>query len=120
MSKRSRSKGQRGERELFALLSDELGFIVRRNVDQARSGGADGLEVPGLAIEVKRRESLSVPTWWAQTCEQARLLGRLPILFYRRNKEPWRCVIPKGKQDWAEHRTDFQSGLAWVRENMGC
>ena len=47
MSAMQRSKGQRGERELFGLLSDQLGFIVQRNIDQARAGGADCIQVPG-------------------------------------------------------------------------
>jgi len=40
MSASQRDKGQRGERELFGILSDLLGTCVRRNVDQARNGGA--------------------------------------------------------------------------------
>ena len=41
MTAMQRRKGQRGERELFALLSDRLGTVVRRNVDQARKGAQD-------------------------------------------------------------------------------
>ena len=32
--KASRDKGSRGERELFALLSDRLGIIVTRNEEE--------------------------------------------------------------------------------------
>ena len=86
-----RRKGQAGERELFVILSDELGFTVRRNVDQARHGGADGLDIPGWAIEVKRQETVTVTAWWAQAERQAE--GRRPILFYRASRKPWRAVL---------------------------
>ena len=91
MSAMQRRKGQAGERELFALLSDELGFTVRRNVDQARQGGADGLDIPGWAVEAKRQETLSIPAWWAQAERQA--VRRKPILFYRASRKPWRAVL---------------------------
>ena len=91
MSAMQRRKGQSGERELFALLSDELGFTVRRNVDQARQGGADGLDIPGWAVEAKRQETLSIPAWWAQAERQAE--GRRPVLFYRVSRKPWRAVL---------------------------
>ncbi len=93
MSAMQRRKGQAGERELFALLSDELGFTVRRNVDQARHGGADGLDVREWAIEAKRQEVLSIASWWAQAQRQADTLNRRPILFYRVSRKPWRAVL---------------------------
>jgi hypothetical protein len=93
MSKGSREKGRRAEIELCKLLSDELGIEVRRNVDQARSGGADTFDVPGYSIEIKRREMLARPTWWKQACEQAQRVGMEPLVFYRRNREPWRALM---------------------------
>ena len=116
--KMSRTKGAAAERELFKILSDELGFVVRRNVDQTRAGGADGIEINGIAVEVKRREALSIPAWWRQTCKQAEALGRLPILFYRQSRKPWSVVIPKSQSDWQEVRSDFDAGMKWIRENM--
>jgi Holliday junction resolvase len=93
VSKASRNKGAVAEREVCRLLSEELGIEVRRNVDQARAGGADCLMVPGYAIEVKRREMLARPTWWKQACEQAQRVGMEPLVFYRRNREPWRALM---------------------------
>ena len=88
-----RAKGQRGERELFALLSDQLGTVVQRNVDQARAGGADGLDIPGWAVEVKRQQAARPMQWWKQTVEQANVLKRRPVLFYRANYQPWRALM---------------------------
>ena len=93
MSAMQRNKGSRGERELFALLSDELGIVITRNLQQTRSGGADGLDVPGWAIEVKRQESLSIPSWWVQAARQADDLRRRPVLFYRQSRRPWKAVM---------------------------
>jgi hypothetical protein len=93
VSASQRLKGQRGERELFALLSDRLGVVVRRNIGQTRSGGADGLEIPGWAVECKRQQRAFLEAWWRQTLDQAVEVGRRPVLFYRANNRPWRAVM---------------------------
>ena len=93
MTSMQRTKGQRGERELFGLLSEYLGAIVKRNLMQSAWGGADTLDIPGWAIEVKRQETLNLKSWWAQTVNQAALHRRKPILFYRQSRNPWRACI---------------------------
>ena len=93
MTKMQRTKGAAGERELFALLSEQLGVTVTRNLTQTRGGGADSLNVEGWAIEVKRQETLSISSWWSQTQRQADDLSRKPILFYRQSRKPWRAVL---------------------------
>jgi hypothetical protein len=89
----SRTKGAVGERELCRLLSEELGVTVRRNVDQARAGGADCLQLQGFAIECKRTERLSRPTWWAQAVDQGSKAQAEPLVFFRRSREPWQALI---------------------------
>ena len=93
MSAAQRNKGSRGERELFALLTEQLGVTVTRNLSQTRGGGADSLNVEGWAIEVKRQEALSIASWWTQTQRQAEQTGRKPALFYRQSRKPWRAVL---------------------------
>lgn len=93
MSAMQRRKGQTGEREFFAELSGRLGYVVRRNVDQARRGGADGIEVQGWAIEVKRHESGFRSEWWAQAVAQATSTDRWPALAYRASRQPWRVRV---------------------------
>lgn len=92
MSAMQRNKGARAEREFFGLLSEFLGTVVRRNVDQARNGGADGIEVPGWAIEVKRHESGFRSEWWEQAKAQAGE-QRFPALAYRASRQPWRVRV---------------------------
>ena len=64
MTAMSRNKGAAGERELFRILSYELGVAVRRKLGAARDGGCDGMDVPGWAVEVKRTEVLTLPPFW--------------------------------------------------------
>jgi Holliday junction resolvase len=87
----ARNKGSQGERELAALLSEHLGFVVKRNLGQARDG-ADDLTVQQFRIEVKRRERLEVDKWSEQVeaCAQA---GEVPVVAYRRNGQPWRVCL---------------------------
>lgn len=92
--RRSRNKGATGERELAALLTDALGFVVQRKLGQARDGG-DDIQVGQYRIEVKRREALRLDEWCKQV-EDASQPGDVPVVAYRRNGQPWRVVVPLG------------------------
>lgn len=94
MGAAERMKGQRGERELCRLLSDELGEEYTRTLDQVRDGGADVAQVGPFALEVKRCERLELGTWWLQACRQAADTGLAPALAYRQSRQPWRFVLP--------------------------
>ena len=90
--KSSRNKGAAGEREFASLLTDALGFVVKRKLGQARDGG-DDVQVGKYRIEVKRREALRLDEWCKQI-EQATGPGQVPVVAYRRNGQPWRVVVP--------------------------
>ena len=92
MSRASRQKGQRGEREICKILSEKLGGEYKRNLMQTADGGYDVLGLDGWAIEVKFQEKLSIEKWWKQTVEQAN--DKKPVLFFRKSREEWRVVIP--------------------------
>jgi hypothetical protein len=49
------------------------------------------MDIPGWAVEVKRQQAARVIQWWKQTVEQANVLKRRPVLFYRSNYQPWRA-----------------------------
>ena len=87
MSRSQRIKGKVGERE-FAKLLIEYGFDARRD---GRLDDDLSHDVPGAHIEVKRRERLDIPAWLKQTEADAK--GRDPILAFRTNGQPWRCVV---------------------------
>jgi len=104
MGKKSRDKGQRGERQVADMLTAAFpeGLRVRRNINQAREGGEDIKPemVPGFSIEVKWCETFLLPAWWDQAVRQA--LNRaekegcdiIPALVYKRNLIPWRVRVP--------------------------
>ena len=107
MSKFSGNKGAAGERELFSILSDKLGIPIKRGLSASREGGADSLDLPGFAVEVKRVEKENVSSWWKQTCNQAG--ERLPVLFYRASRKPWTVIVPLM---FFLNQMDFPAGIA--------
>jgi Holliday junction resolvase len=90
----SRNKGAAAERELAQILSDELGFVVKRKLGQARDSG-DDIQVGKFRIEAKRRETLALPAWCRQIEEHCQP-GEVPIVAYRQNGQPWRVVLKLG------------------------
>lgn len=88
MSKFSRDKGKRGEREV-ALVLREHGFEARRGQQYCGANGdADVIGVPGLHIEVKRTEKFRM----YEALDQARNDARedeLPVVFTRKNNCDW-------------------------------
>ena len=88
MSKFSRDKGKRGEREI-ALILREHGFEARRGQQYCGANGdADVIGVPGLHIEVKRTEKFRM----YEALDQARNDARedeLPVVFTRKNNCDW-------------------------------
>ncbi|MBU2833027.1 hypothetical protein [Acidithiobacillus ferriphilus] len=89
----SRNKGGRGERELFHLLSDRLGFVVTRNLSQTRDAGCDTLSVPGFTIECKRVESPFQNAWMSQAIAAVHAGHEIPVVFYRQSRHPWRAAF---------------------------
>lgn len=116
MSASQRRKGAAGERELFRLLSDELGFVVRRNVDQARAGGADCVELPGFSVECKRHERLALPAWWRQAVRQGQAMQAEPIVWFRQSRQPWRALIAKA--DGSYRIAEWEESVMYVREKL--
>lgn len=100
MAALSRRKGACGERELLTLLRDQLGDLpeLRRNLEQARDGGAD-FRIAGHAVEVKRCERFSA-AWIDQAERQAELHGDVPVIAWRANGKPWRFLLIADMEDF--------------------
>jgi len=93
--KGKRNKGQRGEREAATLLSDQLGFIVERNLDQTRNGGSD-LTIGKWQIEVKRHErgTAAIDKWFQQSIESCTpFSGERPAVMFRKSNQAWKVCI---------------------------
>ena len=128
------AKGKSGEREALAQIvsamqsiEQRLGMFdansqshkAQRNLQQSIAGGCDLAGLPGIAVEVKRCETLQVAAWWRQAVSQAsRLDGNpLPVLLYRQSRQPWRVYTfvnlqcpPYGAM-WAEGEISFEAFL---------
>ena len=79
------------------MLVEAFGDSVdpHRNLDQARDGGSDILGVDGWSIEAKRYASGNgfKPAWWGQCCQQADSECREPVLIYKYDRQPLKCVV---------------------------
>lgn len=99
MSKFSREKGKRGEREVAKIIQKVVDEIygenaprIQRNTLQSDKGGFDLVGLEDFAIEVKRHEKLNLKSWWRQTVKQAGE-DKFPVLFYRQNNVPWNVMF---------------------------
>tara|TARA_R110000822_G_scaffold185577_1_gene324689 strand:+ start:55 stop:426 length:372 start_codon:yes stop_codon:yes gene_type:complete len=123
MGKSQRNKGASGERELFSLLSDELGIVVRRNLTQTRGGGCDTIDIPNFSLECKRCETYNFNAWWQQTIEQALRSKNKPVLFYRKSRRPWRAMflLSDISSDFSGSDTvdvSFETACLIIRESL--
>ena len=94
MSKASRDKGAQGEREVCALLSEELGINAQRQLDQSRDGGCDiFINVAGksCAIEVKRQER-SKPLEYLRQLQAVE--ADLHMVLWRPSRTNWIGILP--------------------------
>ena len=100
MGAASRNKGKTGEREFLNALQKllDLPHRIPRNLNQSDQGGADCVALPGIAIEIKRREALSRREWWKQALSQAEAIEASPVLAYRQNRKEWIIVTT---HEWA-------------------
>lgn len=93
MSRMSRNKGKRGEREAAKLLTD-AGFPAHRAVQYKGAAGSADIACPILEdrfhIEVKRVEARRGPTWLRQCREDAP--DRIPIVLLKQSRVPWRYL----------------------------
>jgi hypothetical protein len=140
-----RQKGAEGERQAYKMMNEivcavmqELEFPadqieaarkgIQRNQNQTAVGGCDLTNTYGIAFEIKRQETLSVPAWWRQTCTSAERNNEMPVLMYRQNNKPWRfrtygwVNLPGGRHRMAEVEFDeatFKGWFAdWVRAKL--
>lgn len=88
MAINSRSKGNRGERELAKKLR-EYGYDARRNQQYCGANGdADVVGVPNMHIECKRVEKLNLYDAIAQSKHDARD-GEIPVVMHRKDNCKW-------------------------------
>lgn len=106
----SRQKGKRGELEVARLLRD-YGYTQCRRGQQysGANGDADVVGLPGIHIEVKRRERLDLYDAISQAQRDAHE-DELPVVIYRRNDCPW--LVTMTLDDWMRIYREWEAGEA--------
>ena len=109
--KNSRRKGSVGERELARKLRDEYGYKDAKRGQQycGLAGNADVVDaLPGIHIECKRTERLSLYEAMSQAKRDARE-DELPAVFHRKNNAEW--VVIMTLDDWMNLYREFAAGF---------
>ena len=84
----ARNKGKNAELELVHILRDFYGYPVRRGKVFYHESDVVGL--PGIHIEVKRREPMALRDAMAQAVREARIReDGAPTVFARADRKPW-------------------------------
>ena len=108
MSKMSRDKGKRGEREVATIIRSH-GFEARRG--QQHRGGSDSPDVihniSNVSVEVKFREQLNVYAALDKAAEEAG--NKVPVVFHRRKRTGW--VVSMAADD-------FLCAMKLIREEI--
>ena len=88
----SRTKGKRGELEIANILKG-YGYDARRGQQYSGANGdADVVGLPGIHIEVKRRENLNLYEAMAQA-EGDSSFAEIPTVWHRKNNKPWLVTL---------------------------
>ncbi len=112
MAKNSKRKGKVGELELARKLR-EYGYDTRRSVQyngKEEEGQADLLGLPGVHIECKRTEKLSLYDAVNQAKRDCEGSWQLPVVFHRKNNCEWLAILPL--DDFMKLYTEYDAGMA--------
>ena len=93
----SRRKGATFELQVCKLIKQNLNYDAKRNIQsQYQEKGQPDIVIPGWSIECKayKKATTFKPSWWVQTKESAAILKLTPVLIYKFNNCPIKCVIP--------------------------
>ncbi len=93
MSRASRDKGSRGEREVADRFR-AAGFPCARTPNSgAMQWKGDVNGVPFCHIEVKRQERIQIVDW-SEQAEADCPNGDMPLVVWRRSRDDWRVTLP--------------------------
>ena len=89
----SQRKGREAERELVDILRAQ-GYDVRPGIPLSFGTEPDVVGLPGLHLEVKRRERWALPEWIDQAERNAAaMLDGAPVVVFRSNRQSWWVCI---------------------------
>ena len=104
----SKRKGKSGELEVSRILRG-YGYDTRRGQQYSGiNGDADVVGLPGIHIEVKRREKLNIYDAIDQSKRDAKQ-GEFPSVFHRKNNCEW--LVTMRLDDWINIYREFEAGV---------
>ena len=107
MTINSREKGARFERTLASKLR-EYGYDCRRGQQYSgMNGDADVIGLPGIHIEAKARERMTLYDWMAQAKWDAKN-DELPAVFHKKNNAA--ILVTMELQDFMQIYTEWEAG----------
>lgn len=110
MAVNSKAKGARFERQLASKLRD-YGYQARRTAQYCGKSGdaSDVVGLPGLHIEAKHQERMSLYEWMAQAKRDAESTGRLPAVFHKKNNAE--ILVTMTLEDWINLYREWEAGF---------
>lgn len=109
MGKMSREKGKRYEREVASYLKAQ-GYDCRRGQQYCGSSGdADVIGLPGIHIECKHAEKMSLYDWMDQSVRDSRE-NEIPVVFHRKNN--CETLVTMRADDWIRMYREYEAGGA--------
>lgn len=112
MGKASRDKGKRFERALASRFR-EYGYDARRTAQNCGKSGdaADVVGLPGIHVEAKHVEKMSLYEWMAQAIRDAEAGGKgnLPAVFHKKNNAD--ILVTMRLEDWFHLYREFEAGF---------
>lgn len=107
----SKDKGKRFERTLARLLR-EYGYDDARRTNQYCGNTGDASDVvglPGLHIECKHQERMSLYDWVAQAKRDSDGTGRLPAVFHKKNNAE--VLVTMTIDDFMQIYREWEAGM---------
>ena len=107
----SKQKGARFER-LLASKFREYGYEARRTAQYCGNTGdaSDVIGLPGIHVEAKHQERMSLYEWMAQAKRDAEAGGenRLPAVFHKKNNAE--ILVTMELEDWMNLYREWEAG----------
>lgn len=119
MAVNGKRKGKNGELEL-ARKFREYGYNTRRSVQyngKEEEGQADLLGLPGIHIECKRTEKLSLYDAVDQAKRDNEGKNKIPVVFHRKNYCEWLAIMPL--DEFMKLYREFEAGFDFKEEQHG-
>lgn len=111
MAVNSKQKGARFER-LLASKFREYGYSDSRRTAQYCGNTGDASDVvglPGIHVEAKHQERMSLYDWMDQAKRDSKGTGNLPAVFHKKNNAE--ILVTMTLEDWMKLYTEYEAGI---------